>query len=329
MVMSGEVVNAFCPVRPPGHHAGPKGLVKTEGGPDSHGFCFFNNVSIGAAYAMNVHRDKIKRVAIVDFDVHNGNGTAETIRWLKPSIEVETVVSPYAYGAFHHPRYKPWFDENDAKNVMFVSVHGYGPRERGLEHLMPSVAFYPGSGQTFIPDLSDFGDDETSIESRGFEEASTSGVGGGPSTRESKTKVETDDDGDEDDKGDSDFNPDAEGGGREDDDSDDDLEISIPEATATDGKLSALKDIFEHNMLEAEETLPTLILNVGVSLPDPSDPVGAYRHQWRNYFRNDIFPRLMTFKPDLIIISAGFDAHKVRIILFTYTLTLSKYIVMY
>ena len=56
-------------------HAGPRGLVKSlEGGPDSHGFCFLNNVSIGAAYALNRYRDNIVRVAIVDFDVHHGNG---------------------------------------------------------------------------------------------------------------------------------------------------------------------------------------------------------------------------------------------------------------
>jgi acetoin utilization deacetylase AcuC-like enzyme len=49
---------------------GPRGVVKGKfGGPDSHGFCLVNNISIGASYAMNMYRDKIKRVAIVDFDV--------------------------------------------------------------------------------------------------------------------------------------------------------------------------------------------------------------------------------------------------------------------
>ncbi|CAE7554199.1 hdaD, partial [Symbiodinium microadriaticum] len=62
MVMAGEVRNAFCAVRPPGHHAGPVGLVNGEaGGPDSHGFCLLNNISIGAAYAMNVHRETVKK----------------------------------------------------------------------------------------------------------------------------------------------------------------------------------------------------------------------------------------------------------------------------
>lgn len=63
-VCSGEVRNAFCAVRPPGHHAEPDQAM---------GFCLFNNVAVGAAHARAAH--KIKRVAIVDFDVHHGNGT--------------------------------------------------------------------------------------------------------------------------------------------------------------------------------------------------------------------------------------------------------------
>jgi hypothetical protein len=53
-----------------------------------------------------------------------------------------------------------------------------------------------------------------------------------------------------------------------------------------------------------------LILDVGVSLPSPDMTSASYRHQWRDYFRNVIFPRLMEFKPDMILLSAGFDAHK-------------------
>ena len=56
-VVSGECRNAFCPVRPPGHHAGPRGVVTSEHDPyGSHGFCLLNNVAIGAAYARCVHR---------------------------------------------------------------------------------------------------------------------------------------------------------------------------------------------------------------------------------------------------------------------------------
>lgn len=63
-VMKGEVRNAFCAVRPPGHHAEPNRVM---------GFCFFNNAAIGAAYARETYG--LARVAVVDFDVHHGNGT--------------------------------------------------------------------------------------------------------------------------------------------------------------------------------------------------------------------------------------------------------------
>ena len=63
-VASGDADNAFCAIRPPGHHAEPG---------NGMGFCFFNNVAIGALHARIVHG--LERVAIVDFDVHHGNGT--------------------------------------------------------------------------------------------------------------------------------------------------------------------------------------------------------------------------------------------------------------
>ncbi|MBL8672874.1 MAG: histone deacetylase family protein [Alphaproteobacteria bacterium] len=63
-VMAGRAPTAFCAVRPPGHHAEPETAM---------GFCFFNNVAIGAAQARAVHG--VKRVAVIDFDVHHGNGT--------------------------------------------------------------------------------------------------------------------------------------------------------------------------------------------------------------------------------------------------------------
>jgi acetoin utilization deacetylase AcuC-like enzyme len=66
MVLSGEVKTAFCNVRPPGHHAERA---------QSMGFCFFNNVAVGAAHALEIHG--LERVAIVDFDVHHGNGTED------------------------------------------------------------------------------------------------------------------------------------------------------------------------------------------------------------------------------------------------------------
>ena len=66
-VASGKTRNAFCAMRPPGHHATP-----TRG----MGFCIVNNIAIGARYAQKKHG--LKRVLIVDWDVHHGNGTQET-----------------------------------------------------------------------------------------------------------------------------------------------------------------------------------------------------------------------------------------------------------
>lgn len=63
-VTAGDVTNAFCAVRPPGHHAERD---------RSMGFCLFNNIAIGAAHALEAHG--LERIAIVDFDVHHGNGT--------------------------------------------------------------------------------------------------------------------------------------------------------------------------------------------------------------------------------------------------------------
>ena len=66
LVMSGEMQNAFCNIRPPGHHAGRAG---------ASGFCIFNNIAIAAAHA--IERYGLQRVAIADFDVHHGDGTED------------------------------------------------------------------------------------------------------------------------------------------------------------------------------------------------------------------------------------------------------------
>jgi len=68
MVLDGEVGNAFCAIRPPGHHA-----EKTT----AMGFCLFGNAAIGAMHALDAHG--LSRVAVVDFDVHHGNGTQDLL----------------------------------------------------------------------------------------------------------------------------------------------------------------------------------------------------------------------------------------------------------
>jgi len=86
-IMEGTVKNAFCAIRPPGHHAGVYGRTIHEdrdpcAGEMTHGFCYLNNVAITAAYLKTFYRKQIKKVAIVDFDVHHGNGTQEIIECL-------------------------------------------------------------------------------------------------------------------------------------------------------------------------------------------------------------------------------------------------------
>ena len=67
-LMSGELENAFCSIRPPGHHAERNRAM---------GFCIYNNIAVGVTHAMEAHG--IKKVAVVDFDVHQGNGTEDIL----------------------------------------------------------------------------------------------------------------------------------------------------------------------------------------------------------------------------------------------------------
>lgn len=109
-VMAGELENAFCAVRPPGHHACRDRAM---------GFCFFNNVAIGAQYAL--HRYGLKRVAVVDFDVHHGNGTEDILAGDPRVLMV---------GIFQHPFYPYSGDQPRAANMVNLPVPAY---TRGME----------------------------------------------------------------------------------------------------------------------------------------------------------------------------------------------------
>ncbi len=85
-VASGDYNSAFCAIRPPGHHAGANGTTARRdkaGAPLSdrcgQGFCLLNNAAIGAKYALHEHANVIRRVAIIDWDLHHGNGTEEIV----------------------------------------------------------------------------------------------------------------------------------------------------------------------------------------------------------------------------------------------------------
>lgn len=84
LVMSGQAENAFCSVRPPGHHAERAHAM---------GFCFFNNIAVGAAHAVEAHG--LSRVAIADFDVHHGNGTENIFAEDEHVMMVSTFQHPF------------------------------------------------------------------------------------------------------------------------------------------------------------------------------------------------------------------------------------------
>ncbi len=113
-VMAGELENAFCAVRPPGHHACRDKAM---------GFCFFNNVAIAAKYALERHG--LKRVAIVDFDVHHGNGTEDIVAGDQRILMVSF---------FQHPFYPYGGAQSSASNLVNLPVPAYtkGPAVREL-----------------------------------------------------------------------------------------------------------------------------------------------------------------------------------------------------
>lgn len=84
LVLRGEVKRAFCAVRPPGHHAERARAM---------GFCFFNNVAVAAAHALTHHG--LSRVAVIDFDVHHGNGTEDIFRDDPRVMMVSTFQHPF------------------------------------------------------------------------------------------------------------------------------------------------------------------------------------------------------------------------------------------
>ena len=123
LVMRGEVQNAFCSVRPPGHHACRARPM---------GFCIFNNVAVAARHAIHAHG--VKRVAIVDFDVHHGNGT-EDIFERDPHVLMVSI--------FQHPFYPYCGTEDPAPNMVNVPLAaGAGSkqfREAVMAHWIPAL----------------------------------------------------------------------------------------------------------------------------------------------------------------------------------------------
>lgn len=118
LVMAGEVENAFCSVRPPGHHAERAKAM---------GFCFLNNIAIAVSHALAAHG--LQRVAVVDFDVHHGNGT-ENIFANDPRVLM--------VGTFQHPFYPYCGADAPAQNMVNVPVPA-GTRSDGFRQAVSDV----------------------------------------------------------------------------------------------------------------------------------------------------------------------------------------------
>ena len=121
-VLAGELENAFCATRPPGHHACRDKAM---------GFCFFNNVAVAAKYALERHG--LQRVAVIDFDVHHGNGTEDIV-----AGDDRILMCSF----YQHPFYPEWSHSN-APNLVNLPVAAYA---RGTEvrelieaHWMPRL----------------------------------------------------------------------------------------------------------------------------------------------------------------------------------------------
>jgi len=123
LVMSGQVENAFCSVRPPGHHA-----MRAS----ASGFCIFNNVAVGAAHALAHYH--LQRVAIVDFDVHHGDGT-EDIFHDNPQVML--------CSSFRHPFYPYKGAESGNDHIINVplaaATNGETFRAAISEHWLPAL----------------------------------------------------------------------------------------------------------------------------------------------------------------------------------------------
>lgn len=235
-IVSGKVDKVFCAVRPPGHHSGPLGPVGTPGEPigtGSHGFCLINNVAVAAAYARCVHRKTIRRVCLVDFDVHHGNGTEACVQNTAPSAPQFKFSMPIGGGSFSMNMYRPWLDETDQEEIMFASVHGYGRKE--LQH-----HFYPGTGPT------------------------------------KSTKGEYD------------------------------LETEEAAQWSEDGVVEDPTHVDAERRVSTAKGEQPWVVDVGMEGTGKKSERGA---AWRRVWKGKILPAINAFEPDLVIISAGFDAH--------------------
>ena len=243
-VLVGRHRNAFCVVRPPGHHAGVKGLLA---GGESCGFCIFNNVAAGALHAISDERLMCQRCAIVDIDVHHGNGTEEIVKRCQ-----------------------------DPGKLLFFSIHLHDNEKR-----KNGFSFYPGTG-----DEDDIAHNIINVPIAPMWKEhiqSPSGTAATVISHNTRHKAKRKAD---------------EMSANGDPSKDDSSEAGAPSTTDftetidTESESASMKGS-SHGPTKS----PRAITNMG-------------RVAYRRAIQNRLLPSLRAFNPDLILISAGFDAAK-------------------
>ena len=134
-IKSGDFERAFCAVRPPGHHATPERAM---------GFCLFNNIAIAARYAQKIG---YKKVMIIDFDVHHGNGTQDTF------YGDDTVYYFSSHQAFAYPGTGAESERGTGKGVGYTQNHPVMPDSGDRELLEIYEGALPEAVQHFAPDM--------------------------------------------------------------------------------------------------------------------------------------------------------------------------------
>jgi acetoin utilization deacetylase AcuC-like enzyme len=206
-----------------------------------------------------VHRHKgIKKVAIIDFDVHHGNGTEALVANTAPSAPKVKISTPWSSGEITTNTCKPWMDpDTDKDEIFFASVHGYGRMSN----------FYPGTGPTKDTkqrqeqnDINFENEDNNNNTSTENDNTDTGYVSG----------------------------------------------YSSAEDEAADGVVKDDQKVLAEMETATFEKPPPRIVDVGMIGEGKRAERGS---SWRRVWRAKVLPALDEFKPDLVFISAGFDAH--------------------
>ena len=239
----------MCIVRPPGHHAGVNGLL--DGG-ESCGFCIFNNVAAGALHAISDERLLCERCAIVDIDVHHGNGTEEIVRKC-----------------------------HDPGKLFFFSIHLYDNDKKKSKNNSFQYKFYPGTG---AEDDVAFNIINVAITPLWKEASNEKPVNTHNTRQKTRQKV------------------------AHSDSMDDSSDLGTPRDSKDNGRFSDADSDTGSSTKGAVKSPPA----ASASASSPSSATSG-RFAYRQAIQNRLLPALRAFNPDLILISAGFDAARLDV----------------